>query len=366
MSVTANEADDDPGTTQSLVVSPTALTVPEGNTAIFGVRLAIAPTSNVTVTTTAASSGDSDLTATAGTSLTFTPSNYATAQNVTLSAAQDSDSTNGSRTFTVASTGLTSVAVTATEADDESTTNAYITEFQTQYNKLKASASGYLSPEGIPYHSVETLLVEAPDHGHETTSEAFSYLIWLEAQYGRVTRNWAPFNASWALMEQYIIPSTAGQPGGQTTYNPSDPADYAPEFNQPNQYPSPLLHERRRRVRTRWPPSSSRPTATAAIYAMHWLIDVDDVYGFGTGRGSSLSECGDNTKRVASINTYQRGPQESVLETVPHPSCETSSGTARPAAASCRCSSRAPRPRSGATPTRPTPTPAPSRPPTGR
>ena len=31
-------------------------------------------------------------------------------------------------------------------------------------------------------------MVEAPDHGHETTSEAFSFWIWLEAQYGRVTR----------------------------------------------------------------------------------------------------------------------------------------------------------------------------------
>ncbi|NAS27093.1 cellulose 1,4-beta-cellobiosidase [Herbidospora sp. NEAU-GS84] len=321
VNVTANEADDDPGTTQSLVVSPTALTVPEGNTAIFGVRLAIAPTSNVTVTTTAGS-GDADLTATAGTSLTFTPSNYATVQNVTLSAAQDSDSTNGSRTFSVASTGLTSVAVTATEADDENTSNAYITEFQTQYNKLKASASGYLSPEGIPYHSVETLLVEAPDHGHETTSEAFSYLIWLEAQYGRITRNWAPFNASWSLMEQYIIPSTAGQPGGQTAYNPSDPADYAPEFNQPNQYPSPLSTS----VVAGQDPLANELQSTygnRTMYAMHWLLDVDDVYGFGTGRGSSLTECGDNTKRVTYINTYQRGPQESVFETIPHPSCET-------------------------------------------
>ncbi len=322
ISVTANEADDDSGTTQSLVVSPTALTVPEGNTAIFGVRLAIAPTSNVTVTTTAASSGDTNLTVTGGASLTFTPANYATTQNVTLSAAQDSDSTNGTRTFNVASTGLTSVAVTATEADDESTANAYITEFQTQYNKLKASASGYLSPEGIPYHSVETLLVEAPDHGHETTSEAFSYLIWLEAQYGRITGNWAPFNASWTLMETYIIPSAAGQPGGQTAYNPSDPADYAPEFNQPNQYPSPLSTS----VVAGADPLAAELQSTYGnrnMYAMHWLIDVDDVYGFGTGRGSSLSECGDNTKRVTYINTYQRGPQESVWETIPHPSCET-------------------------------------------
>jgi hypothetical protein len=37
----------------------------------------------------------------------------------------------------------------------------------------------------VPYHSVETLIVEAPDHGHETTSEAFSYWLWLEASTAR-------------------------------------------------------------------------------------------------------------------------------------------------------------------------------------
>ena len=46
-------------------------------------------------------------------------------------------------------------------------------------------------------------MVEAPDHGHETTSEAFSYWMWLEATYGRVTGDWAPFNASWAAAEWF-------------------------------------------------------------------------------------------------------------------------------------------------------------------
>ncbi|WP_214103978.1 glycoside hydrolase family 48 protein [Acrocarpospora catenulata] len=308
-------------TQQSLIVSPTNVTVPEGSTAIFSVRLAVQPSGNVTVTSTAGS-GDTDITVTGGASLTFTTGNWATPQNVTLSAAQDADQTNGTRTINVASTGLTTVAVTATEADDDSPANSYITEFQAQYNKLKASASGYLSPEGIPYHSIETLMVEAPDHGHETTSEAFSFLIWLEAQYGRVTGNWAPFNAAWTLMETYIIPSAANQPGGQTSYNPADPADYAPEFGQPSQYPSPLSTS----VVAGQDPLASELQSTYGnrnMYAMHWLLDVDDIYGYGTGRGSSLTECGDNTKRVTYINTYQRGPQESVWETVPHPSCET-------------------------------------------
>jgi hypothetical protein len=215
---------------------------------------------------------------------------------------------------------LPAATVTATEIDNEAQENAYLTEFAEQYDKIKAPSSGYFSPEGVPYHSVETLLVEAPDHGHETTSEAFSFYIWLEAQYGRVTGNWAPFNTAWNITEQYIIPSTAGQPGGMTSYNASDPADYAPEFNQPSQYPSPLDSN----IRVGQDPLASELRSTygsGTMYAMHWLLDVDDVYGFGTGR--SGAECGDNTQRVTYINTYQRGPQESVWETVPHPSCET-------------------------------------------
>jgi hypothetical protein len=192
-------------------VTPTALSVPEGSTAVYAVRLAAQPSGNVTVTSTAGT-GDTDLTVQSGGSLTFTVSNWNMNQNVTLAAAQDADQTNGTRTITVASTGLTSVSVTATEVDDDAAQNAYITEFTTQYNKLKNPANGYFSPEGIPYHAVETLIVEAPDHGHETTSEAFSFWIWLEAQYGRVTGNWTPFNNAWNVMEQYIIPTRPASP----------------------------------------------------------------------------------------------------------------------------------------------------------
>ena len=35
-------------------------------------------------------------------------------------------------------------------------------------------SNGYFSPEGIPYHAVETLVVEAPDHGHETCAGSMS------------------------------------------------------------------------------------------------------------------------------------------------------------------------------------------------
>ncbi|MFB6711648.1 MULTISPECIES: glycoside hydrolase family 48 protein [unclassified Streptomyces] len=63
----------------------------------------------------------------------------------------------------------------------------YTRAFLTRSGKIKEAAGGCFSPECLPYHSVETLMVEAPDHGHETTSEAVSFWMWLEAAYGRVT-----------------------------------------------------------------------------------------------------------------------------------------------------------------------------------
>ena len=86
----------------------------------------------------------------------------------------------------------------------------YTQRFLTMYNKIKNPANGYFSPQGIPYHSVETLIVEAPDHGHETTSEAFSYWLWLEAAYGQVTRDWAPFNNAWDDAREVHHPDARG------------------------------------------------------------------------------------------------------------------------------------------------------------
>jgi cellulose 1,4-beta-cellobiosidase len=97
--------------TVSLVVSPTAQTINQGGTGTVGVSLSAAPSSNVTVTT-ARTSGNTGLSVTAGSSLTFTSSNFSTPQNVTITA--DSSST-GAATFTVSASGLTSVTFTATE-----------------------------------------------------------------------------------------------------------------------------------------------------------------------------------------------------------------------------------------------------------
>ncbi|WP_083661105.1 glycoside hydrolase family 48 protein [Actinophytocola xanthii] len=190
-----------------------------------------------------------------------------------------------------------------------------VDRFLELYEKIKDPANGYFSDHDppVPYHSVETLIVEAPDYGHVTTSEAFSYWIWLEAQYGRVTGEWGPFNEAWESMEEHIIPSAAEQPGN-ARYNPADPATYADEHDTPQGYPSELEFD----VPVGQDPIANELRSTygnSDVYGMHWLLDVDNRYGFGN--------CGDGTSSPAYINTFQRGPEESTWETIPHPSCDT-------------------------------------------
>ncbi|WP_276020196.1 cellulose 1,4-beta-cellobiosidase CelS [Acetivibrio straminisolvens] len=177
------------------------------------------------------------------------------------------------------------------------------------YGMIKDPKNGYFSSdEGIPYHSIETLIVEAPDYGHVTTSEAFSYYIWLEALYGKLTGDWSGVQTSWKVMEDWIIPDSTEQPG-MAMYNPSSPATYAAEYQDPSYYPSELMFDS---VRVGSDPVHNDLTSAYGpdMYLMHWLMDVDNWYGFGTGT------------RATFINTFQRGEQESTWETIPHPSIE--------------------------------------------
>ena len=109
--VTATEVPSNNGT-PSLMVSPASQTITQGTTGTVGVSLSSAPSSNVTVSV-ARTSGNTGLSVTAGSSLTFTPTNYSTAQSVTITA---DSSGSGAATFTVSASGLTSVTFTATEA----------------------------------------------------------------------------------------------------------------------------------------------------------------------------------------------------------------------------------------------------------
>ena len=295
----------------TVVASPLQLGVQSGKSGTYEVKLSKQPSANVTVAS-ARASGNSGLSVSSGASLTFTPQNWNTAQKVTVTAG---NSGTGSAVFESTAAGHAKASVTVTQL---AAAKMYDARFLELYGKITNPANGYFSPEGIPYHSVETLIVEAPDHGHETTSEAYSYLLWLQAMYGKVTGDWSKFNGAWDLMEKYMIPTHADQPTN-SFYNASKPATYAPELDTPNEYPAKLDTG----VSVGSDPIAGELKSaygTDDVYGMHWLQDVDNVYGYGNSPGKC--EAGPSDTGPSYINTFQRGAQESVWETVPQPTCD--------------------------------------------
>ena len=119
LTVTVNDNDND---TRGVTVSRTSLTVNEGGNGTYTVKLDTQPSADVTVTVNDPTD-NGDVTADPA-SLTFTTSNWATAQTVTVSAAEDADSTQDTATVTHTVAGgdydsfaASSVAVTVTDND---------------------------------------------------------------------------------------------------------------------------------------------------------------------------------------------------------------------------------------------------------
>ncbi|HVT89781.1 MAG TPA: hypothetical protein VHD56_13075 [Tepidisphaeraceae bacterium] len=103
---------------QGLIVSPLTISVPEGGSSTFGVKLNARPSANLIVNINVLSGGDADLTSNV-TQLIFNATNFNVIQNVTISDAQDADSLNGTATFAVSSDLLATFNVVATEVDDD-------------------------------------------------------------------------------------------------------------------------------------------------------------------------------------------------------------------------------------------------------
>lgn len=192
-------------------------------------------------------------------------------------------------------------------AEDE----VYKARFLEMWEKLHDTQNGYFSQEGIPYHTRENLLCEAPDIGHASVSETISYWVWLEALYGKFKNDWSPFKKAWEITEKYFIPSPEFQlESSLSRIRPNHPADYAPELDTPEEYPAPLDFNKA----VGYDPLHNELYSTYGnhqIYGMHWIIDVDNWYGYG--------QKDDGVSRASFINTFQRGCQESTWETVPHP-----------------------------------------------
>lgn len=100
------------------VASVSALTVREGGTASFTVRLDAEPTGPVRVAVTV-TAGDPDITIQSGAVLDFTPSDWAVGKTVTLAAAEDDDQTNGTATISLTAPGYSQTTVSVSEIDND-------------------------------------------------------------------------------------------------------------------------------------------------------------------------------------------------------------------------------------------------------
>jgi hypothetical protein len=288
----------------SVVTNQSSLAVAKGKTASFDVSLSTKPGRDMTVRLNR--SGATGINVSRGQQLTFTPSNWSRPQQVTVAAAKGNAKLGSHSTITASVAGLGSASVGVTDA---ATATGYDQWFLNLYDDITNTSNGYFSPQGIPYHSVEELIVEAPDYGHETTSETYSYWLWLAADYGQVTGDWTEFNTAWSNMQEYMIPDAAEQPGC-SAYNASAPATYGPEEPSPSDYPVALNSS----VPVGSDPLYAELDSTYGncdIYAPMWIMDTDNRYGFGQEENG--------TSTPSWINSYQRGPEESVWDTIPQP-----------------------------------------------
>ncbi|MBR4199765.1 MAG: cellulose 1,4-beta-cellobiosidase, partial [Oscillospiraceae bacterium] len=226
----------------------------------------------------------------------------------------------------MASSALMSVTASAARTKEEAYgTDTYAARFMSLYDDVinKGVENGYLDEKtGSPYHSVEELICEAPDYGHETTSEAMSYIVWVSAMHDHILDKGAVpaatskekmnLDNAWSVLEN-MIPSDNQQKGFWAKSElsaqacaeyPYDVKKYPSEGSSSNTGVNPL-HSK----------LTSAYKSEGREYLLHWLADVNDWYGFG---GSARGTKGEFTF----INTFNRGDQESCFETIPHPSIE--------------------------------------------
>ncbi len=156
------------GVTPSLMVTPSSQNITQGGTGTVGVSLSSAPSSNVTVSV-ARTSGNTGLSVTAGSSLTFTPSNFATAQSVTITA---DSSSSGAATFTVSASGLTSATFTATEAA------ACTSNCPTHVADPFSGSKPYLNPDYVS--EVQAQVAADGGNAAEAAVEQYQTAIWLD------------------------------------------------------------------------------------------------------------------------------------------------------------------------------------------
>jgi hypothetical protein len=119
-------------------VDTTTVTVTEGGTATFNVRLHAAANITVNISRFA---GDTDLSVIGGTSLVFTTSNYNTWQTVTLAAGFDVDDTDGGATFRATASGLHLREIFALESDSQDSVEGILSFSSAAYSAGEGDGS---------------------------------------------------------------------------------------------------------------------------------------------------------------------------------------------------------------------------------
>ena len=120
------------------------MTILEGTTATFTVKLNSQPSANVNVRYSSTGNSLGNIAA-APIRLTFTPSNYSTAQTVTLSSSQDDDRYDGSLTITQTASngGYNGVTATLAVTEDDDDNNGTLTASDATARTVYLALSGY-------------------------------------------------------------------------------------------------------------------------------------------------------------------------------------------------------------------------------
>ena len=166
-----------------LVLSKTSINPGEGSSESYTVKLSSEPTAQVTVAITGTSSTDLTLNTS---SLTFTTSNWGTAQTVTVSAGEDADATDDTATLRHTASGgdyASETADVSVTVDDDESVGLVLSK--TSINPGEGSSESYtvkLSSEPTASVTVAITGTSGTDLSLNTTSLTFTTSSWGTAQ----------------------------------------------------------------------------------------------------------------------------------------------------------------------------------------
>lgn len=130
--------------------------------------------------------------------------------------------------------------------------------------------------------------------------------------------NTTDFKTAWNSTDKYIIPTQQDQLTC-FSYQPDYPSAYLPEDQTPNDYPTVIdrtVHPGKDILNEELVEIYHTDTsyAISRYYSTHWLLDVDNIYGFGQRESGKASD------RNVYIDFLRRGPGESIWGSLPAPS----------------------------------------------